>query len=231
MSVKARLRIFRACVLFVLLYWSETWSFTIRQKQRITSFYNRCLPTIFGNLRDRLSNETLLDITGQPPVENIIRGNRLRWFEHVNRGKIRDVWPLITKKAMFAYFHGEKRLTNMVRSKLCEDKVLKDIGDLHIGNWRRTALERINRDVHVKPLHTNIKNIVNEYKQSAAQKRRAELDASTGVIKRQVTEILVKKNNQYKCPGCRKSFKPQGVTYHTNLYIKAKTYCNQNKID
>jgi hypothetical protein len=116
-SVKARLRIFRACVLSVLLYWSETWSFTIRQEQRITSCYNRCLRTIFGRNRgDRLSNETLPDITGRPPVENIIRRNRLSWFEHVNRDENRDVCPSIPKKAMLAYVHGEKRLSNMGRS-------------------------------------------------------------------------------------------------------------------
>ena len=39
-SITARLRIFRACVLPVLLYGSETWSLTIRQEQRITNFYN-----------------------------------------------------------------------------------------------------------------------------------------------------------------------------------------------
>jgi hypothetical protein len=130
-SVKARLRIFRACVLSVLLYWSETCSFTIRQEQRITSFYNRCLRTIFGrNLGDRLSNETLLDITGQPPVENIIRRNRLRWFEHVNQVDNRDVWSSLTKKAVFAYFYGKKQPNNMETSKRWEDNILKDIEEL-----------------------------------------------------------------------------------------------------
>jgi hypothetical protein len=57
------------------------------------------------------------------------------------------------------------------------------------------------------------------------------LDASTGVIKRQITEILVKENNQYKCRSFRKSFKPQGITYHIKSCTKSKTYGNQNKID
>ena len=237
-SITARLRIFRACILPVLLYGSETWSLTIKQEQRITSFYNRCLRTIIGvNLGDRLSNEKLLDITGQPTIENIIRRNRLRWFGHVNRTVNSDGDPSLTKKAMFAYFYAEKRPSNMGRSKRWEDKVLKDIEELHIGNWRRTTLERsqwretINKDVHVKPVHKNIKNIVYEYKQRAAQRRKTELAASTGVIKLKVTEILVKENNRYKCPGCGKNYKSQGITNHIKSCSEAKTWCKKNKIN
>ncbi len=63
-SITRRLRIFRACILLVLLYGSEIWSLTIRQEQRIITFYNTCLRTIIGvNIGDRLANEKLLDIT------------------------------------------------------------------------------------------------------------------------------------------------------------------------
>ena len=109
-SITARLRIFRACVIPVLLYGSETWALTIKQAQRITTFYNKCLRTIIGiNLADRMSNETLLDITGQPSIENIMRRNRLRWFGHVNRTTNPDGSPSLVKKAMFSYVHDEKR--------------------------------------------------------------------------------------------------------------------------
>ncbi|CAF4518527.1 unnamed protein product [Rotaria magnacalcarata] len=63
-SIVSRLRVFRACVLPVLLYGSEVWSLTITQERRITSFYTRCLRTIIGvNLGDRMSNDKLLKIT------------------------------------------------------------------------------------------------------------------------------------------------------------------------
>ncbi|CAF4230155.1 unnamed protein product [Rotaria magnacalcarata] len=142
-SITARLRIFRACILPVLLYGSETWALTMKQEQRIASFYNRCLRTIIGvNLGDRMSNETLLDITGQPTIENIIRRNRLRWFGHVNRAVNQDGCPSLTKKTMFGYFHGEKRPSNMGRSNRWENSVLKDIKELNIGNWRKMTLDR-----------------------------------------------------------------------------------------
>ena len=75
----AKLQIFRACVLPVLLYGSETWSITILHERRINRLYMKCLRTIIGiNLSDRMSNEKILDITGQPLIENILRRNRLR---------------------------------------------------------------------------------------------------------------------------------------------------------
>lgn len=190
-SITARLRIFRACILPVLLYGSETWALTMKQKQRIASFYNRCLRTIIG----------------------------------VNQ----DGCPSLTKKTMFGYFHGEKRPSNMGRRKRWEDSVLKDIEELNIGNWRKMTLDRsrwcetINRNVHVNSVNKNVKSIVHDYKQCAAQRRKVERATPTGVIKRKVTEILVKENNQYKCPGCRKNFKSQGITNPIKSCDKAKT--------
>ena len=142
-SITARLRIFRARVIPVLLYGSETWALTIKQEHRITTFYNKCLRTIIRiNLDDRMSNETLLDITGQPSIANIMRRNRLRWFGHVNRNTNPDGSPSLIRKTMFSYFHDEKRPDNIGRSKQWEDKILKDINELQIQNWRRLTLGR-----------------------------------------------------------------------------------------
>ena len=116
---------------------------TIKQEQRITTFYNKCLRTIIGiNLGNRMSNETLLGITGQPSISNIMRRNRLRWFGHVNRNANPDGSPSLIKKTMFSYFHDEKRPGNIGRSKQWEDKILKDINELQMQNWRRLTLDR-----------------------------------------------------------------------------------------
>jgi hypothetical protein len=237
-SITARVRIFRACIIPVLLYGSETWALTIKQAQRITTFYNKCLRTIIGvNIGDRISNETLLDITGQPSVENIMRRNRLRWFGHVNRTTLPDGSPSLIKKTMFSYFHDEKRPSNMGRCKQWEDKILNDINELQIQNWRRLTLDRkkwreiINKNVYVKPVSENIEDIVYQYKKQSAQRRKTDLAAMTGSIKRKVTEILVKENKQYKCPGCKLRFKPQGITNHVKSCVAAKVWCKRNRIN
>ena len=117
-SIIARLRIFRVSVIPVLMYGSETWALTIEKEQRIASFYYKCLRAIIGiSLGDRMSNEKLLNITGQPTIENVIRRNRLRWFGHVNRCVNVNGYPSVVKKTMFVYFHREKRHTDMGRTK------------------------------------------------------------------------------------------------------------------
>ena len=151
-----------------------------------------------------MSNDILMDITGQPTIESIIRRDRLRWFGHVNRAVDDDGRPPLTKNTMFVYFHGENRLRNMGRSKQCEEQVLKDIEALNIVNWRRTTLDRrrwreiINKNAYVKPVNKNIKNIIYDYKQRVVQRRKTKSNAA---IQRRVTEILVKENNLYECSG------------------------------
>ena len=235
-SIIARLRIFRACVIPGLMYASEIWALTIKQEQRIASFYYKFLRTIIGiSLGDRVSDEKLLNTAGQPTVENVIRRNRLRWFGHVNRCVNVNGCPSVVKKTMFAYFHREKRPTNMGRTKRWEDKVLKDIEELNIRNWRKPTLNRdvwrkaINRNVCVKPIYINLKNIIYEYKLRAAQRRKDEVAVETGRIKRKITEILVKENNCYKCPGCMTNFKSQGNTNHVKACFNAKRWCKENK--
>ncbi|CAF3152656.1 unnamed protein product [Rotaria sp. Silwood2] len=239
-SVKmgAKLRIFRVCVLPVLLYGSETWSTTTTHELRINKFYMRCLRTIIGvNLGDRLSNEKLLEITGQPSIENIIRRNRLRWFGHINRASMDNNEPSLIKKIMFSYFHGEKRPRNIGIRKRWEEKVVHDIDALGIKNWRRLTLEKdrwreaINRNTQVKPVHYQIKEITFEYKRRAIDRRNKELAVIRGVGHRKATDVLVKNiNNLYKCPGCGKQFKPQGITNHVKACFKSKDWCKKNRI-
>ncbi|CAF4465014.1 unnamed protein product [Rotaria socialis] len=64
-SVNAKLRIFRVCVLPVLLYGSEVWALTIAQENRINIFYMKYLRKILGlNLGDRVSNVRIMEVSG-----------------------------------------------------------------------------------------------------------------------------------------------------------------------
>jgi adenylate cyclase class IV len=237
-TIAAKLRIFRACVLPVLLYGSETWAITTTHERRINTFYMRCLRTIVGiNLGDRLSNEKLLEITGQPPIENILSRNRLRWFGHANRASTTNNEPSLIKKIMFSYFHGEKRPRNIGIRKRWEEKVVHDMEVLGIKNWRRLTLEKdrwreaINRKTQAKPPHHQIKDIAFEYKRRAVERRNEELAVARGVEHRKVIEVLVKSsNNLYKCPGCGKQFKPQGITNHVKACSKSNDWCKKNRI-
>lgn len=140
-SIQAKLRIFRACAMPVLVYGSEVWTLTMAQERRLMAFYHRCLRTIVGvNIDDRMSNDQLLKLTGQPFHNEILRRNRLRWFGHVNRSVSNDREPLIMKKVMFRYYPNAKRPRNHGIRKRWEDKVLDDI-----AKARNSKLATINR--------------------------------------------------------------------------------------
>ncbi len=231
-SIDAKLRFFRACVLPVLLYGSEVWSTTVAQERRLNTFYFKCIRTIIGvNLGDRISNDKLLQLTGQPYLNDILRRNRLRWFGHANRMKNVHGEPSIVKKAMFSYFPHCKRPRNAGVRKRWEDKILDDLDQCHIRNWRRETLDRdkwrekINKNTQAKPPTTNITETIQQFKQRAQDRRTV---AKNGPL-RKVTEVIVRTaNNEYKCPKCKKSYKPQGITNHVKSC--AMEWCKQNGI-
>ncbi len=68
------------------------------------------------------------------------------------------------------------------------------------------------------------------HKKQSAQRRETDLASLTGSIKRKITEILVKENKQYKFPGCKPKFKPQGITEHVKSCVAAKVWCKETKL-
>ncbi len=156
-----------------------------------------------------------------------MRRNRLRWFGHANRMNKEDNEPSSVRKIMFSYYPNVKRPRNSGIKKRWEDKIEDDLNKCQIYNWRRDILVRdkwrelINKSVQVKPVHSNIKNIVQEYKNIAAKRR-------MGGPQIKVTEALQRnQNNTYTCPKCAKTFKSQEITNH--IRTCAKDWCIQNK--
>ena len=231
-SIEAKLRIFRACVLPILLYGSEVWSLTRTSEHRLCAFYHRCLRTIIGvNLGDRISNLQLLQITGQPSLEDILRRNRLRWFGHVNRMIDENNEPSLIKKVMFSWYGESKRPRNAGMYKKWEDRIMEDLEKLNVRNWRRATLNRdtwratINQHTVVKPPAHDIHDIIQQIKQRAVQRRTAALAPPPP----KVTQLIPRSNNKtYICPNCKKELKPQGITNHVKSC--AKKWCQQNGV-
>jgi len=191
----------------------------------------RCLRSIIGvNLVDWMPNDTILKIIGQPPIENVLRRNILRWFGHVNRMFNASNESSVVKKITFSYSHGEKRPRHIGIRKRWEDKVQKCMEELNIKNWRRQVVDRnqwrdlINQNSHSAPVYSNIKEIVFKYKKRANKRRKER-------IKQKVTEMLTKSaDNQYSCPGCKRKFKPQGITNHVKFCTSEIAWCKKNRI-
>ncbi|KAJ4441387.1 hypothetical protein ANN_11242 [Periplaneta americana] len=79
-------------VLPVVLYGCETWTLTLREKQRLRVFENKVLRKIFGAKRvevtgewRKLHNAELHALYSSPDIIRNIKSRRLRWAGHVVR--------------------------------------------------------------------------------------------------------------------------------------------------
>jgi hypothetical protein len=104
LSKNTKIRVYRTIILPVVLYGCETWSFTLREEQRLRVFENRMLRRIFGPKRDevtgewrRLHSEELNDLYSSPNIIQVIKSRRMSWAGHVaHKGEERGAyWILV----------------------------------------------------------------------------------------------------------------------------------------
>jgi hypothetical protein len=83
LSIKTKLRIFNACVKYVLLYGCETWYVTRNIERKLQSFVNRCLRSILRILWPKIiSNEDLWKLTESGDINLEIRQRKSEWIGH-----------------------------------------------------------------------------------------------------------------------------------------------------
>ncbi|KAJ4447220.1 hypothetical protein ANN_09222 [Periplaneta americana] len=92
LSKNLKVRIYKTLMLPVVLYDCETWTFTLREEQRLRVFENKVLRKIFGAKRDevagewrKLHNVELHALYSSPDIIRNIKSRRLRWAGHVTR--------------------------------------------------------------------------------------------------------------------------------------------------
>ena len=86
LKMDTKLRIFQTNVKSILLYGAETWRLTQSAKRKLQSFSNGCLRRILGlKWYDFVSNENLLERTGERRVEIDVKQRRWRWIGHILR--------------------------------------------------------------------------------------------------------------------------------------------------
>ena len=107
-SLKVKLRVFRSCVLAVLLYGSCTWTTTYACRRQLNMFYMKCLRTISGFTLFKqehwhLSDERLREWLGVPPIMHLVSQSRLRWLGHLARMDN----SRLPKQMLFAFLPGD----------------------------------------------------------------------------------------------------------------------------
>lgn len=86
LKLSTKLLVYNTCVLSILLYASETWTTYSKQERRLNAFHMRCLRIILGvTWRDRMTNESVLNLAHTCSITAAIKQRRLRWLGHVLR--------------------------------------------------------------------------------------------------------------------------------------------------
>jgi hypothetical protein len=92
----------RNIILPVVLYGCETWSLTLREKQRLRLLGNTVLRRMFRPKREedaswrKLHNDMLHGLYSSPNIVRVIKLRRMRWAGHVARkGEGRGVYRVL----------------------------------------------------------------------------------------------------------------------------------------
>ena len=86
LSVPLKCKLYRAIVLSVVLYSSETWNTNKSTQRKLESFHTSCLQRILSfSYMERVTNEEVLARSRMSTLSAMIMIKRLKWFGHVLR--------------------------------------------------------------------------------------------------------------------------------------------------
>ena len=146
LALRTKLRVYRACVLSVLLYACETWTVWFQMRLRLESFHMRCLRKICRVSRwdqqvKGISNEHIRGFLGVPTIMDLIHQARLRWMGHLARMP-NDRLP---KQALFSFLPqdlGTHRLPGLQGGKRLRDAFADSlkVAGFPLAGWMQLAI-------------------------------------------------------------------------------------------
>ncbi|CAF2052948.1 unnamed protein product [Rotaria magnacalcarata] len=229
-SIQAKVRVFKACILPVLVYGSEIWCLKAAEEQRLNTFYMKCLRTLLGVDRgDRMRNDLILALTGQSSLEKILRRNRLRWFGHVNRMNNEADQPILSKKVLFSFFADAQKPPHGVKLRW-KDKIAKDFTICEIKSWRREVQDKemcrktINKEVKLTTVRSDAAHVIHVHKERAKKRRADErfLDCNKNMNNPPSTPTII--NVDTTCSLCGRTFKSKrGMNIHKRVCIQKRS--------
>ena len=104
--LRLKAKVYEAIIRPALMYGSESWAMKVTNKRKIATTEMRMLLGILGvSRRDHVRNEEIRRILHVSPIDEVMRGGRLRWFGHVQR---RDA-DNVTRRVMELAIPGTRR--------------------------------------------------------------------------------------------------------------------------
>ena len=85
-SMITKTLIIKAVFIPTLLYQSENWTLTSKERQMLTTTEMRCLRKAAGKTRmDNIRNEEIRRRVNMQPAEQTANKNKIRWWSHIKR--------------------------------------------------------------------------------------------------------------------------------------------------
>ena len=104
--LRLKAKVYEAIIRPALTYGCECWAMKVTNKRKIATTEMRMLRGILGvSRREHMRNEDILRILHITPIDEVMRGGRLRWFGHVQR---RDA-DNVTRRVMELAIPGARR--------------------------------------------------------------------------------------------------------------------------
>lgn len=139
-TLETKISVYRACILTVLLYASESWTTYRSQIKLLERFHQKCLRHI-SNIKwqDKIPDTEVLEKTNIPSIEMLIFKARLRWTGHL----VRMEDDRIPKQLFYGELKSGKRKASKpkLRFKDCLKDTLKK-ACIEVGNWEKEATNR-----------------------------------------------------------------------------------------
>ena len=209
LSYKMKRMVYKAVVLGVLLYGSETWTTKRNTTRRLEAFHNHCLRGIVGitSAQQRIEHISSVQVASkfgmEESLEDLIVVRRLRWLGHVARMENHR----LPKKVLFGWLpqwcpaHGTKMRWR--------DRVRKDLKKFGIeeSGWFCLAQDRKDWRIGCK---MGLEAATDARLEKDEVRRRAHVDGSTGA-------------KPYQCNSCERSFRqPQDIARHRCVTTRPK---------
>ena len=139
-TLKTKLKVYRAAVFRSLLHACETWTTYARHERILNRFHINCLKKILHiTWKDKIPDTEILERTGLPCVQTELRKNRIRWAGHVKRMPDHR----IPKQLLYCQLREGKRSRGRPKKRFkdCLKDSLKDFG-MNTDSWEEDAEDR-----------------------------------------------------------------------------------------
>ena len=138
--LRLKAKVYEAIIRPALTYGSECWAMEVTNKRKIATTEMRMLRGILGvSRREHMRNEDIRRMLHITPIDEVMRGGRLRWFGHVQR---RDA-DNVTRRVMELAIPGtirrgrhKKTWHHQIKDDMTAVGVTEDVA-LDRNEWRR----------------------------------------------------------------------------------------------